>query len=159
MEKCQDLVFLQKEQMFLPLDLELHKQIIEKGLLMHQLQYSKRILIFDDLNGQHLSWYQELENEGFTVSIINSVEDAAKDGNQPQLVILNSKLNGESSIRLIEKFKDLNTPIVICSKWGKDKMSFPVWASDLKVVKSGDYRDLKLTIQEILGQLKGVSNR
>ena len=59
---------------------------------------SKSILIFDDLNGQHLSWYQELENEGFTVSIINSVEDAAKDGNQPQLVILNSKLNGESHI-------------------------------------------------------------
>jgi len=119
---------------------------------------SKRILIFDDLNSQHLSWYQELKNEGFTVSIISSVEDAAKDGNKPQLVILNSKLNGESSIKLIEKFKALNTPIVICSKWGKDKMSFPIWASDIKVVKSGDFRDLKLTIQEILGQPKGISN-
>ena len=119
---------------------------------------SKRILIFDDLNGQHLSWYQELENEGFKVSIISSVEDAAKDGNKPQLVILNSKLNGESSIKLIEKFKALNTPIVICSKWGKDKMSFPIWASGIKVVKSGDFRDLKLTIQEILGQPKGISN-
>ena len=119
---------------------------------------SKRILILDDLNGQHLSWYQELKNEGFTISIKSSVEDAAKDGNKPQLVILNSKLNGESSIKLIEKFKDLNTPIVICSKWGKDKMSFPIWASDIKVVKSGDFRDLKLTIQEILGQPKGISN-
>ena len=119
---------------------------------------SKRILILDDLNGQHLSWYQELKNEGFTVSIISSVEDAAKDGNKPQLVILNSKLNGESSIKLIEKFKALNTPIVICSKWGKDKMSFPIWASDIKVVKSGDFRDLKLTIQEILSQPKGISN-
>ena len=119
---------------------------------------SKNILIFDDLNRQHPSWYQELKNEGFTVSIISSVEDAAKDGNKPQLVILNSKLNGESSIKLIEKFKALNTPIVICSKWGKDKMSFPIWASDIKVVKSGDFRDLKLTIQEILGQPKGISN-
>ena len=86
-------------------------------------------------------------------------EEAAKDGNKPQLVILNSKLNGESSIKFIELNKSQNTPTIICSEWGKDKMSFPIWASDLKVVKSGDYRDLKLTIQEILGQLKGVSNR
>ena len=120
---------------------------------------SKKILIFDDLNGQHLSWYQELKNEGFTVSIISSVEDAAKDGNKPQLVILNSKLNGESSIKFIELNKSQNIPTIICSEWGKDRMSFPIWASDLKVVKSGDYRDLKLTIQEILGQLKGVSDR
>ena len=119
---------------------------------------SKKILIVDDSNDQHPTWYQELKNEGFTFSIISSVEDAAKDGNQPQLVILNSKLNGESSIKLIEKFKDLNTPIVICSKWGKDKMSFPIWASDIKVVKSGDFKDLKLTIQEILGPPKGISN-
>ena len=120
---------------------------------------SKNILLFDDSNDQHPSWYQELKNEGFTVSIIRSVEDAAKNVNKSQLVILNSKLNGENSIKLIEKLKTLNTPIIICSKWGKDKMSFPIWASDIKVVKFGDYRDLKLTIQEITGQLKGISNR
>ena len=120
---------------------------------------SKKILIVDDSNDQHLSWYQELKNEGFTVSIIRSSEDATKNGCKPQLVILNSKLNGESSIKLIEKFKTKNTPIILCSEWGRDKMSFPIWASDIKVVKSGDYRDLKLTIQEIEGQLKGVSNR
>ena len=120
---------------------------------------SKNILIFDDLNGPRPSWYQELKNEGFTVSIISSVEDVAKNGNKPQFVILNSKLNGESHIELIEQFKTLNTPIILCSEWGKDKMSFPVWASDIKVVKSGDYRDLKLTIQEIERQLKGASNQ
>ena len=120
---------------------------------------SKNILIFDDLNGSRPSWYQELKNEGFTVSIIRSSEDVTKNGYKPQIVILNSKLNGESSIKFIELNKSQNIPTIICSEWGKDKMSFPIWASDLKVVKSGDYRDLKLTIQEILGQLKGVSNR
>ena len=120
---------------------------------------SKNILLFDDSNDQHPSWYQELKNEGFTVSIIRSSEDVTKNGYKPQIVILNSKLNGESSIKLIEKFKTQNAPIILCSEWGKDKMSFPIWASDIKVVKSGDYRDLKLTIQEIEGQLKGISNR
>ncbi len=120
---------------------------------------SKNILIVDDSSNQHPTWYQKLKNEGFTVSIIHSFEDVVKDGYKPQLVILNSTLNGENSIKLIENFKTRNTPIILCSEWGKDKMSFPIWASDMKVVKSGDYKDLKLTILEIEGQLKGISNR
>ena len=119
---------------------------------------SKKILICDDLNGQHLSWYQELKNEGFTVSIFRSVEDATKAGCNPQIVIFNSKLNGESIIKLIQMSKTQDASIILCSKWGKDKMSFPIWASDIKVVKSGDFRDLNLTIQEILGPPKGISN-
>ena len=120
---------------------------------------SKKILIVDDSNDQHLSWYEELKNEGFTVSIFSSLEEAKKGGYIPQLVIVNSILNGESSIKFIELLKSQNIPTIICSEWGKDKMNFSIWASDLKVVKSGDYRDLKLTIQETLGQLKGISNR
>ena len=120
---------------------------------------SKKILIVDAPNDQHTSLYQELKSEGFTVSIFSSLEDAEKGGYITELVIMNSILNGKSSIKFIELNKNQNIPTIICSEWGKDKMSFPIWASDLKVVKSGDYRDLKLTIQEILGQLKGVSNR
>jgi len=70
-----------------------------------------------------------------------------------------SILNVENSIKFIELYKSQNTPTIICSEWGKDKMSFSLWTSDLKVIKSGDYRDLKLIIQEILGQLKGISNQ
>ena len=120
---------------------------------------SNKILIVHDSNDQPPSWCQKLKNEGFTVSIFRSVEDATKAGYKPQIVIFNSKLNGESSIKLIQKLKTQDASIILCSKWGKDKMSFPVWASDIKVVKSGDYRDLKLTIQEIERQLKGASNQ
>ena len=119
---------------------------------------SNTILIVHDSNDQHPPWYQELKNEGFTVSIFRSVEDAANGGYKPQILILNSKLNGESSIKFIQKFTNQNTPIILCSEWGKDKMSFRIWASDIRVVKSGDYRDLKLTIQEVLGQLKRINN-
>ncbi len=75
------------------------------------------------------------------------------DSNKPDLITLDLKLNGEDSINLIEKFKDKNekTPIILCSETGKDKQSFQVWASDAYVVKSEDFRDLRLTIKEILG--------
>jgi len=114
------------------------------------------IFIAHDLNDHYPSWYEDLRKEGFTVFIFPSVEDIQM-ADKPQILILNSKLNGKDSIKIIEKFKAKNIPTILCSEWGKDKMSFPIWASDIRVVKSGDYRDLKLTIQEALGQLKGIS--
>ena len=116
------------------------------------------IFIVHDSNDPHPSWYEDLKNEGFKVIIFPSIEDIQM-GDKPQIFILNSKLKGKESIKLIKKFKTQNIPTILCSEWGKDKMSFPIWASNMRVVKSGDYRDLKLTIQETLGQLKGISNR
>ena len=84
------------------------------------------------------------------MSAYGSVEDALKDSNKPKLIILDLKLNGDDIVKIIEKFKTKNTPIIVCSEWGKDKLSFQLWASDVTVVKSGDHRDLKLTIKEIL---------
>ena len=111
---------------------------------------SKNILIVDDSNGQNRPGYKELEDEAFEVSTFSSVEDALKDTNKPQLVILDLKLNSDDSVKTIEKFKTKYAPIIFFSEWGKDKLSFQLWASDVKVVKSGDYRDLKLTIKEII---------
>ena len=111
---------------------------------------SKNILIVDDSNGQNRPYYKELEDEVFEVTTFSSVEDALKDANKPQLVILDLKLNGDDIVKIIEKFKTKNAPIIVCSEWGKDKLSFQLWASDVTVVKSGDHRDLKLTIKEIL---------
>jgi DNA-binding response OmpR family regulator len=111
---------------------------------------SKNIFIVDDSNGQNRPYYKELENETFTVSAFSSVEDALKNANKPQLIILDLKLNGDDGVKTIEKFKTKNAPIIVCSGWGKDKLSFQLWASDVTVVKSGDHRDLKLTIKEIL---------
>ena len=111
---------------------------------------SKNILIVDDSNGQNRPCYKELEDGVIAVSTFSSVENALKDANKPQLVILDLKLNGDDSVKTIEKFKTKNAPIIVCSEWGKDKLSFQLWASDVRVVKSGDHRDLMLTIKEIL---------
>ena len=111
---------------------------------------SKNILIVDDSNGQNRPFYKELEDGVIAVSTFSSVENALKDANKPQLVILDLKLNCDGSVKIIEKFKTKNAPIIVCSEWGRDKLSFQLWASDVTVVKSGDHRDLKLTIKEIL---------
>jgi DNA-binding NtrC family response regulator len=111
---------------------------------------SKNILIVDDSNGQNRSYYKEIEDEAFAITTFSSVEDALKDTNKPQIVILDLKLNDDGYVKTIEKFKTKNAPIIVCSEWGKDKLSFQLWASDVTVVKSGDHRDLKLTIKEIL---------
>ena len=111
---------------------------------------SKNILIVYDSNDQNRLCYKELEDEVFAVSTFSSVENALMDANKPQLVILDLNLNGDESITTIEKFKTKNAPIIVFSEWGKDKLSFQLWASDVRVVKSGDHRDLMLTIKENL---------
>ena len=111
---------------------------------------SKNILLIEDSKGHNQSCRKELEKEGFTISIQNSVEDALKIQNKPEIIILNLKLNNEGNKNLIEKFKEQNIPVILFSEWGKDKMSFPFWASEVKVVKAGDQNDLKWTIKETL---------
>ena len=111
---------------------------------------SKKILIVDDSNGHNHTCYKELENEGFAISILNSTEKELVGKSKAQLIIVNSKLNGEGTLNLIKKFQLKHIPIIICSEWGRDKLSFQFWASDLSVVKSGDHKDLKFTIKEVL---------
>ena len=111
---------------------------------------SKNILLIEGSNGNNQSCRKELEKEGFTISIQNSVEDALKIQNKPEIIILNLKLNNEGNKDLIEKFKEQNIPVILFSEWGKDKMSFSLWASEVKVVKAGDQNDLKWTIKETL---------
>ena len=111
---------------------------------------SKNILLIEDSNAHNQSCRKELEEEGFTISLQSSAEEALKNENKSEIIILNLKLNSEGNKNLLEKFKEQNTPVILCSEWGKDKMSFPLWASEVKVVKAGDQNDLKWAIKETL---------
>tara|TARA_B100000686_G_scaffold280470_1_gene301629 strand:+ start:197 stop:541 length:345 start_codon:yes stop_codon:yes gene_type:complete len=111
---------------------------------------SRNILLIEDSNGHNQSCHKELEEEGFTISLKSSAEEALKIKNQSEIIILNLKLNNEANKNLLKKFKEQNTPVILCSEWGKDKMSFPLWASEVKIVKAGDQNDLKWTIKETL---------
>ena len=111
---------------------------------------SRNILLIEDSNSHNQSCRKELEEEGFTISLQSSAEEALKNENKSEIIILNLKLNNEANKNLLEKFKEQNTPVILCSEWGKDKMSFSLWASEVKVVKAGDQNDLKWTIKETL---------
>lgn len=71
---------------------------------------SKNILIVEDPKDQDQSCYKELENDGFSITVLNSVEDALKCENNQQLIILDLKLNNEGDINLIEQFKTKTLP-------------------------------------------------
>ena len=111
---------------------------------------SKNILLIEDSNGHNRSCRKELEEEGFNISLQSSAEEALKNENKSEIIIINLKLNSGANKNFLEKFKEQNTPFILCSEWGKDKMSFPLWASEVKVVKAGDQNDLKWTIKETL---------
>ena len=111
---------------------------------------SKNILLIEDSSGHNQFCYKELEKENFVISVQSSIEDALKVENKPELFILSLKLKNEGNKNLIEKFEDQNIPVILCSEWGKDKMSFSVWSSNVKVVKEGDQNDLKWTVKETL---------
>ena len=65
---------------------------------------SKKILIVDDSNDQHPTWYQELKNEGFTVSmelcspqnrIVIEQLKTEKEELQQEVLFLRRQLEGE----------------------------------------------------------------
>ena len=113
---------------------------------------SKKILIVDDSNGPNHTFYKELENEGFAISILSSTKKELISQSTAQLIIVNSKLNEQDTFSLIKNFQIKHIPIIVCSEWGKDKLSFEFWASDVSVVKAEDNNDLKFTIKEVLAQ-------
>ena len=112
----------------------------------------KKILIVDDSNGPNHTFFKELENEGFAISILSSTEKELISKSTAQLIIVNSKLNEQNTISLIKNFQINSIPIIVCSEWGKDKLSFEFWSSDVSVVKAEDNNDLKFTIKEVLAQ-------
>lgn len=118
---------------------------IEKGL---------RILVVDDEENIRFLYKEELEDEGYQVSLASNAEEAMKKitEQQPDLITLDIKMPGMDGIEFLRKLKEENRsiPVILCSAYGSYKQDFRVWASDAYVVKSADLRELKQTIKEIL---------
>jgi len=118
----------------------------------------KSILVIDDKQSIRFLYRKELEDNGYSVSVVATSEEAIEklDKNIPDLIILDIKLSGIDYIDIMRKVKDQkgDIPIVLCSAYGRYKQDFKTWASDAYVVKSADLRELKLTIKEIFNQQK-----
>ena len=108
----------------------------------------------DDEENIRFLYKEELEDEGYTVSLAANAEEAMKCiiKDQPNLITLDIKMPGMDGIEFLRKLKEENRsiPVILCSAYGSYKQDFRVWASDAYVVKSADLRELKQTIKEIL---------
>ena len=119
---------------------------------------TRNILVVDDEQNIRFLYKEELEEAGYQVSVAATGEEALKmlDKQVPDLIILDIKMPGMDGIEVMRRIKDEkgDIPIILCSAYGQYKQDFRVWASDAYVVKSADLRELKLTIKEIINQLK-----
>ena len=113
-----------------------------------------KILVVDDEDNIRLLYKEELQDEGYEVSLAANAEEAleAIEANKPDLITLDIKMPGMNGMEFLQKLKEdkKDIPVILCSAYGTYKQDFQVWASEAYVVKSADMRELKMTIREIL---------
>ena len=116
----------------------------------------KKILVVDDEQNIRFLYKEELEDDGYHVSVAATGEEALQKLDNQDLIILDIKISGMDGIEVMRKIKDEKSdiPIILCSAYGRYKQDFKIWASDAYVVKSADLRELKLKIKEIFNQRK-----
>lgn len=123
---------------------------------MRYSEMKKRILVVDDEEGLRLLYKEELEDEGWAVSLASSGEESLKmlDHELSDLVLLDIKMPGMDGVEVLrrvkEKWKDL--PVILCTAYPHYKHDFGTWASDAYVIKSSDLTELKQVIKDILGK-------
>lgn len=114
----------------------------------------KKVLVIDDEANIRLLYKEELEDEGYKVSVAANSEDARDQikKEKPDVITLDIKMPGIDGIKFLESLKVEygDIPVVMCSAYGSYKQDFRVWASDAYVVKSADLGELKMTLKEIL---------
>lgn len=114
----------------------------------------KKVLVVDDEENIRLLYKEELEDEGYQVTVAGTADEAMEkiEQNKPDIITLDIKMPGMDGIEFMRKLKEEKSdiPVILCSAYGRFKQDFRVWASDAYVVKSADLRELKLTIKEIL---------
>ncbi len=115
----------------------------------------KKILIVDDEENIRLLYKEELEDEGYNVTVAANTTEAAEKIKEfyPDLISLDVKMPGKDGIEFLRELreKDRNIPVIICTAYSGYKQDFRVWASDAYIVKSADLKEFKATIKEILG--------
>lgn len=118
----------------------------------------KTILVVNDEQSTRLLYKEELEEDGYQVSVAATGEKALKmlDKQTPDLIILDIKMPRMDGVEVMSKINDEkgDIPIILCSAYGQYKQGFRIWASDAYVVKSTDFREVRLTIKEIFNQQK-----
>ncbi|OGW55902.1 MAG: two-component system response regulator, partial [Nitrospirae bacterium RIFCSPHIGHO2_02_FULL_42_12] len=113
----------------------------------------KTILVVDDEEHIRLLYKEEFEEEGYTVLLAGSGEDALTlvENKLPDLITLDIKMPGIDGITLARKIKEIRSdmPVIFVSAYEDYKHDFGTWASDAYFVKSANLAELKSLIAKI----------
>jgi len=112
----------------------------------------KLLIVDDDTNIQRL-YKEELEEEGYDVTIAPTGKDALKlfQNETYDIVTLDILMPDIDGISLLRKMKEQRPDIPIIMSTAYDyRDDFAVWASEAYIVKSSDLGELKKTIKMLL---------
>ena len=115
----------------------------------------KRILVVDDEIHICELYKIELEDEGYSVTVVNSGSEGLEvvDNNPPDLIVLDVQMPGMDGIETLEKLlgRDKGIPIILNTAYSHYKDDFTTWGADAYVVKSSDTSKLKSEIKRLIG--------
>lgn len=113
------------------------------------------ILVVDDEKHICELYKSELEDEGYTVSVAHSGQQALEmiESNPPSLILLDIQMPGMDGIETLEKIlgRDKGIPVILNTAYSHYKEDFTTWGADAYVVKSSDTTLLKQEIRRLLG--------
>ena len=118
------------------------------------IQTPKKILIVDDEESIRLLYKQELEDEGYDITLACNAYEALEivDRESFDIMVLDIKMPGMDGIEAMQKIvgKKNNIPIIINSAYPHFKDSFMTWVAEEYVVKSSNLQELKDKIKQLL---------
>ena len=114
-----------------------------------------RVLVVDDEENLCLLYREELESEGYAVTIAQDAERAMRLVNQdpPDVVVMDirmPRMDGIEAMGLMLNRKN-DLPVILNTAYTSYKDDFRSWPASAYVIKSSDLGELKRAIKKVLG--------
>ena len=112
------------------------------------------LLVVDEEANTRLLYKDELQNEGYGVTVAETTEEAMEKiyQSKPDIITLDLKMPGMGGFKFLRKIKqeESDIPVVICSAYAGYKKDSRLGGCDAFVVQSADLTELKTIIKLIL---------
>lgn len=112
------------------------------------------LLLVDEEANTRLLYKDELQDEGYEVTVAETTKEAMEKIHQskPDIITLDIKMPGAEGLEFLRKIKkeESDIPIVICSAYAGYRNDIRIGICDAFIVQSADLTELKTAIKRIL---------